>query len=81
MKPPEIRLDTIADFADLSPEQFARMLPDFIVWHKFHSNVKAAGLAYAIGFIWRDDGDAGAITDVSIHDPVTGETVYAKGEA
>ena len=78
MSTPEIRLDTIADFASLTAEQFERMLPDFIVWHAFNCHVKAAGLAYAVGFIWSDDGNAGVVGDVVILDPATGGTVHAK---
>jgi|GEM_PF-2864713 len=79
----EIRLDTIADFAALTPAQFERMLPDFAVWHELASIAAELGADIkSTRFTWIDDGKPGNIAFIRVIDPETGETMeYREVEA
>lgn len=74
----EFKLNTIQQFAALSPEQFARMLPDFLAWHYLCHEAQKLG-ATAVGFTWVDDGNSGQIHSVDIFEPDTGNTCTFDG--
>ena len=74
----KFKLSTIQDFADLSPEQFARMLPDFLVWHSFHHE-ETKLYASSVGFTWIDDGHSGQIHSVEIFETGTGNRYTLHG--
>jgi len=73
MEPIEYELSTIKQFAALTQEQFARMLPDFVVWHAFVNDAKSHGFE-VLGFRWVDDAHSGEIHSVDIYDASTGTT-------
>lgn len=68
----EHRLDTLAEIALLSEEEFERMLPDLAAWFFYAKEAQKSG-ATVEGFIWRDDGQPGALFAVDLRDASTGE--------
>ena len=62
----EHKLETLVDLLKLTPEEFARFLPDLIVWYQFGREMQAVG-AEMLGFDWRDDGRTGEIHSVKAH--------------
>ncbi len=76
----QFKLETIGDFAALTPEQFGRMLPDFIAWHQFAQYAKSVN-AEVVGFTWVDDGLAGEMHIIRIHETDTGNKYSIKGPA
>lgn len=86
----EYILKDYADFMALTPEQFERMLPDFLSWKKAHTQI-LQGLEMAANlsgiapeeiaqlpdhFLWVDDGISGeGIVDVEIKDSFDGKVV------
>ena len=66
------QLESLAQIAALTPEQFGRMLPDFIAWYEFMQSIKG-GIVTTTGFEWVDDGRPGEISAVSITELETGK--------
>ena len=67
----EHRVNTMADIAALTPEQFGRMLPDLIAWYEFTQAMRIDGVK-TNGFVWVDDGNPGEVTSVYLTDLKTG---------
>ena len=67
----EHRIVKITDLLDLSPEEFARMLPDLQAWVEFARPLKACG-ADSVAFIWFDDGKPGVLSRTTITFKATG---------
>lgn len=59
------KFTTLAEIAALTPEEFGRMLPDFVLWHSYASTGHTVGLV-ALGFDWIDDGKPGELSHVTI---------------
>jgi hypothetical protein len=62
----ERRLETLVDLVKLTPDEFARFLPDLIVWYQFGREMQTLG-AEVTGMRWRDDGKPGEIHSVEAH--------------
>jgi nitroreductase len=62
----EHKIETILDVLKLSPEEFARFLPDLVAWHEIGREMQAIG-AEMTGMVWRDDGKPGEIHSVTAH--------------
>lgn len=60
MKHKEHDLSRVEDMANLTPEEFLRMLPDLKAWYAFARFVKEGEPSAVVdGFLWRDDGRPG----------------------
>lgn len=59
---------TLAEIAALTPEEFGRMLPDFVIWHRYASAAHIAAETVSQGFTWIDDGRPGELHSVSLND-------------
>ena len=68
----EHKLDTLVDLLKLTPEEFARFLPDLIVWYQSGRELQALG-GEMTGLIWRDDGRPGEIHSTEAHITVDGK--------
>ncbi|ABM32917.1 hypothetical protein QRO08_09655 [Paracidovorax citrulli] len=68
----EIR--SINDLLQFDDEQFARLLPDLVVWRIYARCAVQEG-AQSIGFTWVDDGAVGECTQVKLQIKETGEWV------
>jgi hypothetical protein len=62
----EHKIETILDMLKLSPEEFARFLPDLVTWYAYGQEIKALG-GELTGMVWRDDGREGEIHSVKAH--------------
>lgn len=69
----EYPLSTLKQIALLTPEQFGRMLPDFIAWYEFAQVARCVDGVTSTGFVWVDDGAPGEVTAVDLTDSSTGE--------
>lgn len=68
MSAKEYDLSRVEQMAELTPEEFARMLPDLIAWFNFAKRVQRIDpSAVSHEFLWRDDGDSGAISSVILN--------------
>lgn len=68
MKPKEFNLSRVQDMAELTPEQFKRMLPDLITWFAYAKLMKDGNPnAVMHGFIWVDDGKPGVLRSVVLN--------------
>lgn len=68
MSAKEYDLSRVEQMAELTPEEFARMLPDLIAWFNFAKRVQRIDpSAVSHGFLWRDDGNPGVVTSVAIN--------------
>ena len=64
----EYDLSRVQDMAELTPEEFMRMLPDLKTWYAFARFLKEGEpIAVTHTFIWRDDGNPGVIASVEIN--------------
>ena len=70
--PAEHKLSTLAQIALLTPEQFGRMLPDFIAWYEFSQVAQRTEGISSSGFTWIDDGQPGEVTAIYLTDAETG---------
>ena len=61
----EIKIETIQDIANLTPEQFKRFIPDLIKWHELIYHFSKLGLK-SPGMRWIDDGKHGEINSIEI---------------
>ena len=68
------KLETLAQIALFSEDEFARMLPDLMAWFAFSKQAQKVG-AITTGFTWIDDANPGSISSVVITDPITGQTM------
>jgi hypothetical protein len=68
----EHKLDTLVDLLKLTPDEFARFLPDLMVWHRFGRDAQVLGME-VIGLKWRDDGRPGEIHSTEAHITVDGK--------
>jgi hypothetical protein len=62
----EHKLETLVDLFKLTPDEFARFLPDLIVWYQFGREMQTVG-GQVTNLIWRDDGRSGEIHSVKAH--------------
>jgi hypothetical protein len=62
----EHKIETVLDMLKLSPEEFARFLPDLVTWYAFGQEMKAIG-GQVTTLIWYDDGKPGEIHSVKAH--------------
>jgi hypothetical protein len=86
----EHKLETLVDVLALTPDEFARFLPDLMVWHQFGREAQALGCEI-LGMKWRDDGRSGEIHSVTAHITEDGKDInrvevwpgsaYTEGEA
>ena len=68
MSAKEHDLSRVQDMANLTPEEFMRMLPDLKAWYAFARFVKdSEPSAVSHTFLWRDDGNAGVVTSVAVN--------------
>lgn len=58
----------LAEIAALTPEEFGRMLPDFVIWHRYASAAHIAAETVSHGFTWIDDGRPGELHSVILND-------------
>jgi hypothetical protein len=54
----EKSIKTLQDIAQLTPDEFQRFLPDFVVWHTYAQQAIKTGLL-CNGINWTDDGEPG----------------------
>ena len=56
-------IETIQDIANLSPDEFARFLPDFKIWHEAAYSLQGLFPEELAKFnmIWFDDNEAGRL--------------------
>lgn len=73
----QIRITTVADMLDLSPEEFHRMLPDLALWYSFAKQVHGMRGVQNTGFVWADDGQPG-ITVARVTNAATGEVTEVR---
>lgn len=71
------KIDKVADMLTLSPEEFARMLPDLCAWYEFSRSIPHIDGYESTGFIWVDDG-VHEITEVQLTSKKTGEVLVVK---
>lgn len=62
----EHKLETLVDLLTLTPDEFARFLPDLLAWYAFGQEMKALG-GELTWMVWRDDGREGEIHSVRAH--------------
>jgi hypothetical protein len=62
----EHKIETVLDVLKLTPEEFARFLPDFVAWHELGREMQEMG-AEMVAMTWRDDGRPGEIHSVEAH--------------
>lgn len=62
----ERNLETLVDLLALKPDEFARFLPDLIVWYQFGREMQTLG-AEVVSMKWRDDGRPSEIHSVIAH--------------
>ena len=74
-------IDTVLDMLALSPEEFARMLPDLVTWYELCKPAQEISGIEVTGFIWVDDGLAGEIHSVDMTIKETGEVQVIEGPA
>lgn len=61
-------LSRVQDMAELTPDEFKRMLPDLITWYAFAKITKDVDpTAVVHGFIWVDDNKPGVLTSAVIN--------------
>lgn len=61
----EKRIQTLADIAALTPDEFERFLPDLIAWHGVSTAISAIG-ATSLSLNWCDDGRPGIMTYIDL---------------
>ena len=67
MSAKEYDLSRVQDMANLTPEEFKRMLPDLKAWYAMARFVKdGEPSAVSHTFLWRDDGNPG-VTNVAVN--------------
>lgn len=59
------KLDSVLDMLKLSPEQFARMLPDLVMWYEWCKSAEQIEGVTVTGFTWVDDGRPGEVHSVA----------------
>jgi hypothetical protein len=62
----EHKIETILDMLKLSPEEFARFLPDLVAWYGLGRATQELG-GKMLGMTWRDDGRPGEVHSVKAH--------------
>ena len=68
MSAKEHDLSRVQDMANLTPEEFMRMLPDLKAWYALARFVKdSEPSAVSHGFIWCDDNKPGVITSAIVN--------------
>ncbi len=61
----EYRFNEIVELIELGEEEFQRMIPDLMAWHKISREIKSLNLPCSVSkFIWRDDGLAGEVSSI-----------------
>ena len=68
MSAKEYDLSRVQDMAELTPEEFMRMLPDLKAWYamaRFVTDGEPSAVPHT--FRWRDDGNPGVVTSVAIN--------------
>ncbi len=73
-------ITAVTDMLKLSREEFARMLPDLMVWHSLCLDLQERG-AEVQAFLWIDDGKSGEIYGGDITIKETGERYFVPGPA
>jgi hypothetical protein len=75
-------LTHIKDFLKLTPEEFARMLPDLVAWYGFSKEIESVeGSEISGRLLWYDDGKPGEIHSVVLREKGTGRTEVLRGSA
>lgn len=68
MKPKQFNLSRVQDMANLTPEEFKRMLPDLKAWYAMARFIKdGEPSAVSHTFLWRDDGYTGVVASVAFN--------------
>lgn len=67
-----MEFDRLADLMALSPEEFARFLPDFVAWFEFSKAMQELG-GQVQNMTWIDDGRPGEVSRVQLTAKDTGE--------
>ena len=68
MSAKEYDLSRVEQMAELTPEEFKRMLPDLKAWYamaRFVTDGEPSAVPHT--FRWRDDGNPGVVTSVAIN--------------
>jgi hypothetical protein len=65
----------ITDLLALDEDEFARLLPDLIVWWRAAKAIQDIDGAVNEGFVWVDDGEIG-IDHYQATDPNTGKVTH-----
>jgi len=73
-------IETVSQMLALSPEKFARMIPDLVAHYNFSKSLADIG-AMSQRFTWVDDGKMGEIHSVILTIKETGETREIPGPA
>ena len=80
MSAPQYEIRSINDLLQFDDEQFARMLPDLVLWHRMMRDIMELG-AEPEAMAWIDDGKPGQLHSMDLILKRSGEVRRITGPA